>query len=69
MSTADIILKILDGLVAASDIYVEIEALQQKIATMQTEGRDPTDEEWDQLLASIDADKARIDAADKRLNP
>jgi hypothetical protein len=66
---AALILKLLDGLVAASDIYVQIQTLRAQISTMQAEGRDPSPEEWDKLLAEIQTDSDRIDAADKRANP
>lgn len=62
----DLVLSLFD---AGSAAYERAIALRVKLAAMQAEGREPTQAEWDALFASIDDDSARLDAADKRLNP
>lgn len=53
------------GLVALE----RLRARRDELAAIVAEGRDPTPEEWAALFSSIDSNEARLDAADKRLNP
>lgn len=62
----DLVLSLFD---AGSAAYARVVELRGKLAAMQAEGRDLTQSEWDALFVSIDDDSARLDAADKRLNP
>lgn len=62
----DVVLSLFD---AGSAAYARVVELRAKLAAMQAEGRDPTQSEWDALFASIEHNSARLDAADKRLNP
>jgi hypothetical protein len=69
MDVTALILKLLDLVVAGSLVVERAQELKSKIEDMKAEGRDPTPEEWDALFATIDTDAARLDDADKRLNP
>lgn len=62
----DLVLSLFD---AGSAAYARVVTIRAKLSAMQAEGRDPTQSEWDALFASIADDSARLDAADKRLNP
>lgn len=69
MNAVLVAMRLLDLLVAGTMAYEQIQAIRARLQVMQDEGRDPTAEEWASLFAEIDADAARLDAADKRLNP
>jgi hypothetical protein len=57
------VLRALDLVIAVTGALPQIAALRAK-----AEGRDPTPKEWNDLFGDIDADSARLDAGDKRLN-
>jgi len=65
MEATNLILRLLDLLVAGSIAYEQLAAMKARIEAMQAGGRDPTAEEWDALFDQIDTDSARLDAADK----
>lgn len=68
-ATINLILQIISALLSAGpEMVVQAQAIKAKLEQFQTEGRDPSPEEWQALLASIGVDEARIDAADARLN-
>lgn len=69
MGTTTLILRLLDLLVAGSVAHERFAELRQRLAVIKAEGRDPTDAEWEELFSTIESDSARLDAADKRLNP
>lgn len=54
---------------AGSAAYERFNELRGKLTAMQAEGRDPTPAEWDELFDGIESNSARLDAADKMLNP
>jgi hypothetical protein len=65
----DIILKLIDLAEAGAFTVERANEVRRLIQEMQTEGRDPTQAEWEALWSRIDSNSARLDAADKRLNP
>lgn len=69
MEITNLILRLLDLFVAGSLAFEQLQAMKARLEQMKAEGRDPTAEEWEELFGSIEADSARLDAADKRLNP
>lgn len=68
LAAIPLILKLIDLAEAGVLTVSRIKELRSRIGTMQAEGRDPTDAEWADLFADIDANTAALDAADKRLN-
>lgn len=68
MSTATTILRMLDALVVGTAALERIQLAREKVRQMIALGRDPTEQEWDDLFFDISMSSARLDAADKRLN-
>lgn len=69
MQTASqIILQILNIAVAGSAAIEQLSAIRAQVEEMTADGRDPTDAEWQSLLADIQSLSARLEAADERLN-
>ena len=69
MNALDMGLKLLDGIITGAIALERLDAIRDRMAAMKAEGRDPTDEEWAALFSAIDVDSARLDEADKRLDP
>ncbi|MBU3078478.1 hypothetical protein [Sphingomonas quercus] len=67
MGAAEIVLKLLDLLVAGSIAWERMAAIRDRVAAMKAEGRDPTPEEWTALLDEIGTDSARLDRAARSL--
>jgi hypothetical protein len=64
-----ILSKALDLFIAGEMAAERLVAVNNRLKQMKAEGRDPTDAEFADEFAQIDADHARIIAADQRLNP
>lgn len=67
MRATDIVLKLLDLLVAGSVAWERMADIRDRVAAMQAEGRDPTAEEWTALFDQIELDSARLDRAARDL--
>jgi len=69
MDAIDLLIKATDLFIAGTVSAEQWQQVRQDLAQMKAENRDPTKAEFDVLFASIEADTAAIEAADKRLNP
>jgi len=63
------ILRLLDLMLVGAAALDRVSVIRAKIALMVSEGREPTEQEFDALIADESAWTERLDAADKRLNP
>lgn len=68
MNAVTAMMRLLDLLVAGTVALEQFQAMRARLSQMQAEGRDPSAAEWEALFATIDADAARLNAADRRLN-
>ena len=67
MGATDIVLKLLDLLVAGSVAWERMADIRDRVAAMRAEGRDPSPAEWAALFDQIGADSARLDHAARSL--
>ena len=69
MDATNIILQLLNIVVAGTAAIAQLDALRAQVQAMTTEGREPTEAEWAALQAMVDGLGVRLDAADQRLSP
>ncbi len=65
----DLFIKVTDFAIAGAAAIERWQQVQQNLATMKAEGRDPTPGEMAALFAQIEADTAAIQAASDNLAP
>lgn len=64
------ILDVAERLIPAGEAALTgLKEVKDKVNQLKTEGREPTDAEWDELNATTQALTDRLEAANARLNP
>ncbi|WP_157218655.1 hypothetical protein [Flavisphingomonas formosensis] len=64
-----LILHLLNVAIAAGAAIDQFTRIRAQVEAMVAEGRDPTPEEWEGLLADLPDWSARLEAANAKLNP